>query len=104
VLHVEDIEARVHRAPHELGTQLGGVRVAAVLVRVAERCPPQTAGRCAERHVFADPEGTDMLAELVDDPARLEVGRTYVLWGNVEAVNDAPRRWVFKGSVLAVAR
>ncbi len=104
VLHIEDVAARVRRAPQELGTQLGGVRVSGVLVRRGPPCDAAPGGRCRVRHVFADPGGTEMQAELSDDPGALEVGRTYVLLGNVEATNDASERWVFKGAVLAVSR
>lgn len=112
VLTVEDLRARIQRAPRELGVQTAGVRVHGILTLRGELCSPAPGARVADprcgadrkkRHRFGDPGGAEISLVLVDGVPVVE-GRHYVLDGEVELAPDEPERWLFRGRVLAEVR
>ena len=109
VLTVEDLASRIRRAPYELGTRLGAVRVVGVLVGSPVACPPGlltcAAGDQARYRIADYPGGSEVAVEIVSaEAAEVTIGRRYVFYGSAESRPDSSRRWVLVAQVHAEVR
>ncbi len=114
VLTVDDLVARVHRSPRELGVRTEGVQVVGVLVRKGLPCDVASFGAVARPEACTGPEnanvfsssrdpgaGASMSVLLYGADANVVEGEVYVLAGSVEVAPSMPDRWALRAQVLA---